>query len=118
MLTVRSTPGHTRGSVSYSTTVSEGGKQLEFLFVNMNTVVMPLVGNAKYPNIVADFEKSFAAQKTWRPDIWVAAHASQYRMAEKHKAGSFVDRDGYPKAVAEYEKQFRERLATESARKR
>lgn len=117
-LTVRSTPGHTRGSVSYSTTVNEGGKQLEFLFVNKGTVVMPLVGNAKYPNIVADFEKSFAAQKTWRPDIWVSAHASQYRLVEKHRAGTFVDRAGYPKAIAEYEEQFREQLAKESAKRK
>ncbi len=53
----------------------------------MDTVVIPLVGNAKYPNIVADFEKSFTAQKTWRPDIWVAAHASQYRTGGETQGG-------------------------------
>ena len=115
-LKVHLTPGHSRGSVSYSTTVTEGGRKLSFLFVNAATVVMPLAGNKKYPEIAADFEKTFAAQKTWRPDIWVAAHGSQYGLAEKHKAGSFVDPAGYLPMVERHEKMFRAQLAKEQAR--
>jgi metallo-beta-lactamase class B len=53
------TPGHTRGSVSYSTTLSDGGQKLSVLLANMNTVVMPLVGNVKYPQIAADYERAY-----------------------------------------------------------
>jgi len=48
-----------------------------------------------------------------KPEIWVAAHASQYGMAAKAKAGSFVDPAGYAAAIAGAETAFRERLSKE-----
>ena len=80
---------------------------------NMNTVVMPLVGNRKYPQIAADYERAYQTQRMLSPDIWVAAHAAQYDMAAKVKAGSFVDPQGYKNAVEHYEALFRETLAKE-----
>jgi metallo-beta-lactamase class B len=115
-LKVISTPGHSRGSVSYQMTVTDNGVKRNVLFANMGTVVMPLTGNVKYPNIVADFEKTFAVQKKLAPDIWLAAHASQYGMQEKLKSGSFVDSEGYKAAVAKHEKGFREQLAQARAK--
>jgi metallo-beta-lactamase class B len=107
------TPGHTRGSVSYETTVEDGGRRRSFLFVNIGTVVMPLVGNKKYPGIAGDFASTFEKQRRLAPDIWVAAHASQYNMASKLKAGSFIDPGGYRAAIARSEAAFRERLEKE-----
>ena len=107
------TPGHTRGSVSYSTTLDDGGRKHNVLLANMNTVVMPLVGNRKYPQIAEDYERAYATQRQLSPDIWVAAHASQYNMAEKVKAGSFVDPQGYKQAVEHYYALFRETLERE-----
>lgn len=104
------TPGHTPGSVSYSLTVRDGGRDLSFLIANMNTVVLPLFNNHWYPDIVKDFERSFRVQAALRPDIWVAAHASQYNLARKRQAGSFIDPSGYLKAVERHEKMFREQL--------
>ena len=112
------TPGHTKGSVSYMMTVEEGGKKQSVAIVNLPSVVMPLFGNAYYPNIVADFEKSFARLKKLSPDIWVAGHASQYGMAGKREAGSFVDPAGYKKAVAEYEAAFHKKLEEERPKKK
>ncbi|MEO8025308.1 MAG: subclass B3 metallo-beta-lactamase [Bryobacteraceae bacterium] len=111
-LTVRSTPGHTPGSVSYETTVDQDGRSLNFLFANIATVVMPLV-NPKYPGIVADFESTFTRQHAMKPDIWVAGHASQFHMQEKFKAKNFVDPQGFASAVAASEKAFRERVQKE-----
>jgi metallo-beta-lactamase class B len=107
------TPGHTRGSVSYSTTFDDGGRKRNVLLANMNTVVMPLVGNRKYPQIAEDYERAYATQRQLSPDIWVAAHASQYNMAEKAKAGSFVDPQGYKQAIEHYYALFRETLEKE-----
>ncbi|MGA7235699.1 MAG: subclass B3 metallo-beta-lactamase [Bryobacteraceae bacterium] len=107
------TPGHTRGSVSYSTTLMDGGRKRSVLLANMNTVVMPLVGNRKYPQIAEDYERAYATQRQLTPDIWVAAHASQYNMAEKMKAGSFVDPQGYHQAIEHYQALFRETLEKE-----
>lgn len=105
-LKVHLAPGHTMGSVSYSTEVTENGKKQSLLFANMGSVVMPLYGNPKYPGIIRDFEKTFEAQRKMKPDIWVAGHGSQYGMAAKHKAGSFVDPQGYHDAVEKYAKLF------------
>lgn len=107
------TPGHTPGSVSYLMTVMEKGRPQTVAIANMGSVVMPLVGNRKYPRIAEDFAASFAKQRELHPDIWVAGHASQYRMAEKLKAGTFVDPEGYQAAVARYEKEFEETLDKE-----
>jgi len=104
------TPGHTPGSVSYE--ISTPGNP-DVLLANMQSVVMPLVGNKLEPNIVDAFRRGFAAQKKLRPVIWAAAHGSQYGMEEKHKKGSFADPEGYVKAVARYEAAFEEQLAKE-----
>jgi metallo-beta-lactamase class B len=110
-LKVVATPGHSIGSVTYLMTFDDGGLKRSVAIANMNSVVMPLTGNPKYPNIAADYEQSFAKQKQLSPDIWVAAHASQYRMKEKHRAGSFVDPQGYKAAIAAYETAFRKQFA-------
>ena len=107
------TPGHSKGSVTYLTRLNDHGKEYSVAIANMESVVMPLVHNAKYPQIAKDFEESFAKQKRLTPDIWVAAHASQYRMQEKYKSGSFVDPQGYKNAIDLYERSFREQLAKE-----
>jgi metallo-beta-lactamase class B len=107
------TPGHTRGSVSYSVTLDDGGRKRNVLLANMNTVVMPLLGNRKYPQIAEDYERAFATQRQLSPDIWVAAHASQYDMAAKIKAGSFADPQGYKQAIEHYQSLFHETLEKE-----
>jgi metallo-beta-lactamase class B len=107
------TPGHTKGSVSYETSVMDQGVKRTVLIANMGTVIMPLVGNTKYPNIAADFEQAFAKQKKLSPQIWVAAHSTQYDMEAKRKSGSFVDPDGYRRAVEHYERLFQETLEKE-----
>jgi glycerophosphoryl diester phosphodiesterase len=110
------TPGHTKGSVTYSMRIQDGSKTYNALIANMGTVVMPLLGNSKYPDIADDFARSFRVQKALSADIWVAAHASQYRMEEKLKAGSFVDPGGYRQAVDQHEKSYLEQLARERKR--
>ncbi len=109
-------PGHTRGSVSYAMDVTEGGKKLKVLIANMGSVVMPLVGNKKYPRIIEDFAHTFEVQKKLSPDVWVAGHGSHHGIHEKFKAGSYVDPEGYRKAVLSFEKIYQEKLAKERAR--
>ena len=112
-LVVHLTPGHTKGSAGYSMQVSENGKQYQVQIANMGSVVMPLVGNKNYPQIIEDYARSFRAQKALSADIWVAAHGSQYGMQEKYKSGSFVDPEGYRQAVERFEKLYLEQLRRE-----
>lgn len=101
--------GHTKGAASYQ--IASGVKPV--LLVNVPSVVLPLVGNKTYPNIVDDFERAFAAQKKLHPGIWLAGHASQSGMLTKLKTGSFDDPEGYTNAITKAEAAFRERLAKE-----
>ncbi|MGH9160462.1 MAG: subclass B3 metallo-beta-lactamase [Vicinamibacteraceae bacterium] len=112
-LEVHLTPGHSKGSVTYSMNMVENGKKSNVAIANMGTVVMPLVDNKYYPEIAEDFAQSFRKQRTLAPDIWVAAHASHYEMREKHEAGSFVDPDGYKQAIDRFEKLYLAKLAEE-----
>lgn len=104
--------GHTMGSSSYETTVVENGKKLNFLMVNMGTVVMPL-NSPGYPSIIKDFRATFAHQKTLRPDIWVATHGSQFDLKEKFRTKNVLNGTSYQEAVAEYEKKFERQVKIE-----
>lgn len=101
--------GHTKGAASYELTA--GGKPV--LLVNLPSVVQPLIRNKTYPNIVEDYNRTFAAQKQLHPGLWLAGHASQTGVVQKLQAGSFDDPKGYEEAVANYEKLYQERLAKE-----
>lgn len=121
-LKVHLTPGHTKGSVSYTMAVPENNKNYNVCFANMQTIVVsPLVNNPKYPNMVEDYAKGFRVQKALSCDIFLAAHGSQYGMKEKYKQTynpeTFVDPDGYKKAVLEYESAYVKRLEAEQAKK-
>jgi metallo-beta-lactamase class B len=106
---VISLPGHTRGAAGYSVN--------GVLLVNVPSVVVPLIGNKAYPNIVEDYEATFVKLKQLRPTIWVAGHGSQYNLSAKHAKGSFADPEGYATAIANAEKTYREKLAREKAAK-
>ena len=58
-----------------------------------------------YPTIGADYDRAFQVQAALSPDIWLAAHASLFGLAdkrEKQKAGGpnpFIDPDGWKRSV-------------------
>ena len=74
-LTAHLTPGHTPGCTSWSTTVSDGGRKLQVLFLCSITVAgNRLVGNRAYPAIVADYENTFAKLSKMKADIVLTSH--------------------------------------------
>jgi metallo-beta-lactamase class B len=114
------TPGHTKGSVSYSMLVRENGRDYNVMFSNLATMIgAKLVGNEKYPSIASDYSKTFRLQRALACDIFLAAHGSQYRMREKYKSqyspDTFVDPEGYKRAVAECQDKFEKQLRQEQA---
>jgi metallo-beta-lactamase class B len=117
------TPGHTRGSVSYTMRVRENGRDYTVMFANIGSVIgAQLIGNARYPRIAEDFERTFRVQKALAADVFLAAHGSQYRMQQKYKPAyspeTFVDTEGYKRAVAESEAKFQAQLRQEQAKVR
>jgi metallo-beta-lactamase class B len=56
-------------------------------------------------------------------DIWLASHASQFGMHDKHKPGDpydpnrFVDPEGFLRSVEQLEQIYRDQLAKETGQK-
>ena len=120
-LRVVETPGHTRGSASYTMKVREESRDYNVVIANMGSInsgkrlaVIPT-----YPGVAEDFAKTFRAQKALPVDVWVAAHGSQYQLHTKYKPEqayhpeTFVDPEGYRAAVERHEKLYLEYLAAE-----
>ncbi len=76
----------------------------------------PFNAIASYPEIADDYAYTLQAMKSIRFDIWVASHASQFNLHEKHKPGdaynpaAFIDQKGYNAAIANLQKQYDEKM--------
>ncbi len=120
-LTVHRHAGHTRGATSFTTTVVENGKTYRVGIVNMGSINpgVRMIDRPSYPGIADDYAKTFLAQKDLRLDIFLASHASQFRMHEKHAPGDaynperFVDPKGYLEGVQRLERVYLDQVAKE-----
>ena len=87
MLTAHKTPGHTKGCTTWTLKVKDGGKDLNVVVVgspNVNPGYV-LVGNAKYPSIVQDYETTFKVLKALPVDVFLGAHGDYYGMPAKYR---------------------------------
>jgi metallo-beta-lactamase class B len=122
-LTAHHHPGHTKGATSFTLTVREAGRDYRVGIVNMAGINagVTVSGMPKYQTIADDYARTFAAQKALPVEVFLASHAAQFRMHEKHKPGDaydpnrFVDPQGYLAAVERLEGTYREQLARERA---
>jgi metallo-beta-lactamase class B len=118
-LTAHITPGHTKGCTTWTMPVSDAGKTYQVVFYCSTTVVDKLLNNSAYPNIVSDYERSFAALRKIPCDVFLAPHAGIFNLDAKRKlldAGkldAFVDPTEMQKYVEESEQDFRQQLAKE-----
>jgi len=123
VLTAHLTPGHTKGCTTWTMRVSDGGKIYDVVIVGGPGVNhgYKLVNNANYPQIAADYEKTFRVSKSLHCDVFLGAHGGYYGMEEKYarlKEGGvnpFIDPDGYKAFMADREQAFREELARQMA---
>lgn len=115
-LTARLTPGHTKGCTTWTTTAAENGRSHDVVFYCSTSVVDRLVGNSGYPEIVADYEKSFAILRGMRSDVFLGPHPMFFSLDEKRKrmrAGEpnpFIDRAELQRSVSSSERRFRAEL--------
>ncbi len=119
MLTARLTPGHTRGCTTWTMPVADGGRTLNAVIIgspNVNPGYV-LVNNRTYPQIAADYVKTFALLKALPVDLFLGAHGAYFDLAAKLPkmtaggANPFVDPAGYKAYVAEREQAFLKELA-------
>ena len=120
-LTAHHHPGHTKGATSFTLTVPDGGREYRVIIANMPGINagVTVSGMPKYPTIADDYARTFAAQKALSIDVFLASHAAQFRLHDKHKPGDaydpnrFVDPAGFRAAVERLEGLYREQLARE-----
>jgi Zn-dependent hydrolases, including glyoxylases len=118
-------PGHTKGSTSFTLNVQENGKNYRVVIANMGSINPGTIlsGMPAYPGVGEDYARTFKAQKDMPIDVWLASHASQFKLHEKYKPGDaynpdrFVDPQGFRASVESLEKKYEEQLARERARK-
>ena len=120
------TNGHARGCTTYTTTVEEDGKKYNVVFFCGVTPSgidrVPLFNNAKYPNVVEDFEHTFKVLKSLPCDVFFYVRATTIHLDEKEKklkAGvkpnPFIDPQGCKDYIAENEGLYRKLLAEQKA---
>ncbi len=121
VLTAHLTPGHTKGCTTWTMEVKDGGRLYHVVIVGSPNVNpgYKLVGNKQYPQIAADYEKTFRVLASLPCDIFLGAHGVYYDMDDKLKrlrAGGrnpFIDPEGYRAYVQEREEAFRRELAAQ-----
>ncbi|HEY8563403.1 MAG TPA: subclass B3 metallo-beta-lactamase [Pyrinomonadaceae bacterium] len=117
------TPGHTKGCTSWTLEAAENDRKYTIVFVGSTTSLdYKLRKNEKYPSIARDFEKTFRVLKKVKADVFLASHGSFFDLAEKaarlkkgESPNPFIDPQGYREFIAATEKDFREKLAKQSA---
>jgi metallo-beta-lactamase class B len=122
VLTAHLTAGHTKGCTTWTFNQSEGGRTLHVLVLcGVSSSAGPdgsykLLDNAEYPQIKSDFEHMFATLPTLPCDVFLAAHARYFNLAEKYaklQAGdknAFIDPEGYRAYVATARQNFERQL--------
>jgi len=117
VMTAHLTPGHTKGTTTWTTKIRDGARTYDVVFVgSQSSLDYKFVGQESYPGIAADFVKSFAALRTLPCDIFLASHGSLFHFVDKHErlmrgdANAFVDPDGYNRYLSESEKDFRQKV--------
>ena len=81
-----------------------------------------LVNNKDYPEIAADFAKTFEILKSLPCDVFLGAHGGYYGMVDRYallkkgQTNAFVNPEGYKEYVAQKERAFRKTLAAQQAK--
>ena len=111
-------PGHTKGSCSFLFTANDGEKNYRVLIANMPSIVTEKPFNAVpgYKEIANDYAYTLGAMKKLSFDLWVASHASQFSLHQKHTPGNaynpavFADQTGFEDSLNELQLEFDEKV--------
>jgi len=123
VLVAHLTPGHTKGTTTWTMMAKEEGKMYNVAIVGSPNVNAgyKLVNNALYPQIADDYAQMFRVLKSIPASVFLGAHGNYYGMEAKFariKAGDpnpFIDPEGYRSYVAEREQAFLAELAKQTA---
>ena len=113
-LTGHVTAGHTPGCTSWAFPVRDGNREL--LAVSICSLTLPpTLSMGEYPEIRADFERTFQTLRNLPADIFLTTHGRAFgryrKFQERQRAADpvapFIDREGYLRAIDSAEAAFR-----------
>jgi metallo-beta-lactamase class B len=119
ILTAHSTPGHTRGSTTWITQLTEGGKAYQVVFpdgAGFNPGYRLVGENADYPDIADDYRRTHHFLEMLKPDMWFGYHTEYFDMEGKLKrvategVKAWVDPDGYRQFIAGKKRAFEDEV--------
>ena len=85
------TPGHTPGCTTWTMQVADRGRRRDVVFPCSVTVAgNRLIGNRRYPGIVADFRASFARLAALKADVVLPAHPEGADVFARARSGTLV----------------------------
>jgi metallo-beta-lactamase class B len=122
-MTVHVTAGHNLGAITWTMTVTEGGRIYNVVFPDGSGVNpgFRIVRNPSYPGIEGDYRRTFHVLETMRPDIWLHSHTDTMGFDAKRArvaidgARAWVDPEGYRRWVASERAKFEDVVNAELA---
>ncbi|MEO8448519.1 MAG: subclass B3 metallo-beta-lactamase [Gemmatimonadota bacterium] len=120
VLVAHLTPGHTKGTTTWTLKVKEGAQLYDVVIIGGGgpNPDYQLVGNLKYPTISEDFARSYRILKALPCDIPLGPHGNYYGLEAKYarlqadsSRNPFVDAETYRQMVIFKEKEFEAMLA-------
>jgi metallo-beta-lactamase class B len=114
VITAHWTPGHTKGSTSYSIDITENGKLYHVLIANLPAINegVSFVHNTKYPEIVDDYMRTFAVLRSLPCDVFLSSHTTQFHfnakfhLDTKYNPERYVDPVGFRTELDRLEQVF------------
>lgn len=122
VLTAHLTPGHTKGTTTWTLEEPYDGRMMHVVIVGSPNVNdgYRLVGNKAYPQIASDYKRGFAVLESLPCDIFLGAHGDYFGLTAKYarwKNGdrnAFVDPAGYKAYIANRKQVFEAKLQAQS----
>lgn len=117
VLTAHATPGHSPGCTSWSFEARDGdARHRAMVFCSASVAANRLAPDPQYAGIVEDYQTTFRVMRTLRVDAWLAPHAEQFDLWEKHARigegpNPFVDPSEKERRMAVFEADFEAALA-------
>jgi metallo-beta-lactamase class B len=121
LLTAHHTPGHTRGSTTWTTTLVEAGKAYRVVFPDGGgfNPGYKLAKSPSYPGINRDYRNTLHALENFEPDIWGGHHTEYFDFAGKSQRAAsegvkaWIDPEGYRRFIAGKRRAFEDQVDEE-----
>jgi len=118
-LSAHITPGHTPGNTTWAIPITDGERKLLAVDAGSLSLIPSSLFGEKYDGrLRSEFLQSFEKLRKIPADLFLAPHASFFKMADKLKlrkftkdpASPFIDRKGYIQYIDKAEKKFRKQI--------